>query len=128
MRSLFIMASLFLLASCGNNSVDIGNRTTAEYDPIYNAGKAAKGEIIKAKIKIKNTGDYPLVVGDVQVSCSCTLASKPEEPINPGSEGFVETTIDTDKVGVGKFSRDIRIIANTTPTPLVVSIQGEVIK
>lgn len=127
MKTLFIVGSLFLLAAC-NNTAEIGNRTTAEFEPIYDAGKVAKGEIIKAKIKVKNTGEYPLIVGDVEVACSCTLASKPEEPIKPGATGYVEASVDSDKLGIGKFSRDIRIIANTTPATLVISIQGEVIK
>lgn len=126
MKHFFIISSLLLLFSCGGNEAVIGNRTTAEYKNVYDAGVVAKGEIIKAKIKVKNTGDYPLVVGDVEVSCSCTLASKPDKPINPGETGIVEASVDTDKVGFGKFSRDIRIIANTTPSPLVVSIQGEI--
>lgn len=128
MRILFIACSLFLLSACGGNEAVIGNRTTAEYENVYNAGTIAKGEVIKAKIQIKNTGDYPLVVGDVEVSCSCTLASKPDEPIKPGATGTVEASVDTDKVGLGKFSRDIRIIANTTPSVLIVSIQGEIIQ
>lgn len=126
MRTLFFALSLVLLSACGNNDVKIGNRTTVEYKNVYKAGKVSKGEIIKAKIELKNTGDYPLVVGDVEVACSCTLASKPEKPIKPGETGVVEASVDTDKVGFGRFSRDIRIIANTTPSVLVVSIQGEV--
>lgn len=126
MKALFFIGTLFLFSACGGDEAMIGNRTTAEFESVYNAGKVAKGEIIKAKIKVKNTGDYPLVVGDVEVACSCTLASKPEGPIKPGETGVVEASVDTDKVGMGKFSRDIRIIANTTPSVLVVSIQGEI--
>lgn len=128
MKALFLIGSLFLLTACGSNDVEIGNKTTVEFDSIYDAGVVAKGELVKAKIKIKNTGDYPLVVGDVEVSCSCTLASKPEEPIKPGATGIIEASVDSDKLNMGKFSRDIRIIANTNPSTLVVSIQGEVIK
>lgn len=126
MKSILLAFSLILLAACGNDSAQIGNRTTAEYERVFDAGKAVKGELVRAKIKIKNTGEYPLVVGEVKVSCSCTLASKPNEPIKPGETGYVEATVDTDKVGYGKFSRDIRVIANTTPSPLVISIQGEI--
>jgi hypothetical protein len=128
MRTLFIACSLLILSACGGNDVVIGNRTTAEFESIYDVGTVTKGEVVKAKIKIKNTGDYPLVVGDVEVGCSCTLANKPDEPIKPGATGVVEASVDTDKIGKGKFSRDIRIIANTTPSTLVVSIQGEIIQ
>ncbi|MCO5260220.1 MAG: DUF1573 domain-containing protein [Crocinitomicaceae bacterium] len=126
MRTVFFALSLLILSSCGGNEVKIGNRTTVEFEHVFDAGKVAKGEIIKAKIKLKNTGEYPLVVGDVEVACSCTLASKPNEPIKPGDIGYVEASVDTDKVGFGRFSRDIRIIANTSPSVLTVSIQGEI--
>lgn len=128
MRTLFIACSLLVLSACGGNDVMIGNRTTAEFESIYDAGTVTKGEVVKAKIKIKNTGNYPLVVGDIEPSCSCTVAGKPEEPIKPGATGIIEATVDTDKIGKGKFSRDIRIIANTTPSTLVVAIQGEIIQ
>lgn len=128
MKFLFITFLILLFTSCGNDVATIGNKTTVEYENVYDAGKVAKGEIIKAKIKLKNTGEYPLVIGDVEVACSCTLASKPDAPIKPGEVGYVKASVDTDKIGAGKFSRDIRVIANSKPTPLIVSIQGEIIK
>lgn len=128
MRALFVVCSLFLLAACGGNEVAIGSRTTAEFDEIYNAGTVAKGELVKVKIKLTNSGDKPMVISEVEAGCSCTSTKKPDAPIKPGDSGYVEATIDTGNFGIGKFSRDVRIVANTTPSPLVVSMQGEVIQ
>ena len=53
MKALFFIGALFLFSACGGDEAVIGNRTTAEFENVYNAGKVTKGEIIKAKIKIK---------------------------------------------------------------------------
>ncbi len=123
-------AAIALLAlsfvGCSDNEVKVGSRTTMEIDPVFNAGEVALGEVVKASFKVKNTGDQPLVIGDVKVGCSCTLASKPEKPINPGETGIIEAKIDTQKIGQGKFNKGINVVANTNPSVTMLNIVGEV--
>ena len=79
MRKLFtvIMISSIVLVSCGgSNEVEIGNKTTMIVDPVYDAGTVIQGEVITAKIKIKNAGSYPLVIAEVSPGCSCTVSEK----------------------------------------------------
>lgn len=128
MKNLFVMLSLLLLTACGNGEVKIGSRTTAEFDAVYKAGTVAKGELVHVKIALKNSGSQPMVISKVEAGCSCTSTTKPEEPINPGKTAYVEATIDTGNFSIGPFERQVRIIANTTPSPLVVTMKGEVIQ
>lgn len=128
MRTLFILLSLALVTACSDNGVEVGNKTSLEVEKLFDAGKVIKGEVVKAKFVVKNTGEYPLVIGDVKVGCSCTLASKPEDPIAPGETGVIEASVDTEKVGTGVFNKSISIIANTTPSTTTVAIQGNIVK
>jgi hypothetical protein len=126
MKNTLAFLSLIILASCGSNEVVMGNKTTIEVNKSFQAGKVMKGEIIKAKFIVKNTGDYPLIIGDVVVACSCTLASKPEEPIAPGDSAVIEATVDTGKTGGGAINKSVTIVANTVPSSTVVVINATV--
>ncbi len=124
-RITFALLALTTFA-CSNDEVKIGTRTSMEVEKVFDAGTVALGEIVHAKFTVKNTGEQPLVIGDVKVGCSCTLASKPEGPINPGKTAVIEAKLDTQKIGEGKFNKGINIIANTNPSVTMVNIVGEV--
>lgn len=127
MKKRLAFALLALSAiGCSSDEVKIGTRTTMEVEKVFDAGTVAHGEIVHARFQVTNTGDQPLVIGDVKVGCSCTLASKPEGPINPGDKAYIEAKIDTQKIGQGTFNKGINIIANTNPSVTMVSIVGEV--
>ena len=79
-----LFAGLVLVSCNGKQDVEVGQKTTMEVNLLYDAGNVIKGEVINAKFKVKNTGDYPLVFGEVRPSCSCTVADKPSAPIQPG--------------------------------------------
>jgi hypothetical protein len=123
-----IFFSLFvLLFSCGGNqTVEVGNKTSMVVNPVYDAGTVVKGEVIKAKFVVKNTGKFPLVIAEVQGSCTCTVAEKPEEPIKPGQSATIKAEVDTGKTATGKVSKSVRIVANTEPSVTEVVIKGNV--
>lgn len=124
---LFIAAALLL--SCENNTeLQIGKKTTMEVNPVFNAGKVALGEVIKAKFKVENTGDYALVLSDVKGSCSCTVADWTKDPIVPGESGIVEAQVNTESFSPGKISRSIRILSNTEPNLTIVNVEATIIR
>lgn len=125
--ALFIVL-LGLVLSCGDSSeVSIGEKTTMEVNEVFDAGTVMKGEEIKAVFKLTNTGDHPLVIVDVKGSCTCTVTSKPEEPIAPGESAVIEAFVDTDKTGSGTIVKDVNIVANTTPSMVKLKIKATVI-
>ena len=123
-----LFSILFLLAACGESNVVVGNKTTMEVVKVFDAGDVMKGEVISAKFSIKNTGDYPLVIGDVVGSCSCTVAEKPEEPIAPGESGDVLAYVNTDKLNAGPLNKSVRIVANTQSSVTQVLVKANVIR
>ena len=119
---------IILIQSCsGSDKVEIGNKTTMEVNLVFDAGKVVKGEVIDAKFTIKNTGDFPLVIGDVKGSCSCTVAEKPEEPILPGEEGVVKAHVTTQSANAGVLAKMVNIVANTEPSRTEVVIRATIL-
>ena len=48
---------------------------------------------------IKNTGDKPLIISNVQPSCGCTTPEWSKEPIMPGKTGAIKVHYDTNRQG-----------------------------
>ena len=127
-KFVLFFASIILIQSCsGSDQVEIGNKTTMEVNLVFDAGKVVKGEVIDAKFTIKNTGDFPLVIGDVKGSCSCTVAEKPEEPILPGEEGIVKAHVTTQSANAGVLAKMVNIVANTEPSRTEVVIRATIL-
>lgn len=125
MKKLSFIALSFLLLACGEEQkIEVGQKTTMEITPEFNAGTVIKGEIIKARFKVENTGDYPLVFGEVRGSCSCTVAEKPEEPIQPGETGEIIAEVNTENLSSKNIVKSVTIMANTEPNLTVVTIKG----
>ena len=124
-----MIALVLLLTSCDDNSeIVVGNKTTMEINTEFDAGDVIKGEVVTATFTLKNTGDYPLVIGEVRGSCSCTVAESPEEPVLPGESGEIMAYVNTDKVQAGPLHKSVRIVSNTEPSVTEVIIKANVIR
>jgi hypothetical protein len=121
------LGALFIFGCGEQDEAVIGQFTTIELEPVYDAGTVAKGEIIKANIKIKNTGSYPLVIAEVKGACSCTVSEYEKDPIAPGKETIIKADIDTDKTGSGMITKSVTISANTKPATTRVVIEARVL-
>jgi hypothetical protein len=79
-------------------------------------GKVKDGSVVEISWRFKNTGDKPLIVSNVNASCGCTVADKPEEPIAPGGEGVIRAKFDSkDRPGVQR--KDVYVATNTSRDP-----------
>jgi hypothetical protein len=128
MKWFVVVLSVLVMAACNNeDEAVIGQYTTVEYDEVFDAGTVAKGEVVKAKIAIKNTGKYPLVIADVKGACSCTVSSFERDPIAPGELTYINAEINTDNTGKGTISKSVTMTANTRPSSTKVVIKAKVI-
>ena len=120
--------SLVMLISCkGQNKLEVGQKTSMKIDKLFDAGSRVKGEVIEAKFNIENTGDYPLVFGEIKGSCSCTVAEKPEAPILPGEKGMISATVDTESFrSNSEVSKYVTLVANTEPNRLTLRIKAQI--
>lgn len=101
-------------------------RTTAEVaQPEINFGTFEKSEVKGAIFEVKNTGDSPLVIVDINTTCGCTAATYDKRPAKPGETlqvGIKMTPKDT-----GFFDEVVTIKYNSINNqPVKVRIKGNV--
>ena len=93
----------------------------------FDLGTIESGESVTHEFKFKNSGDKDLIISQAKGSCGCTQPEYPKDPIAPGDEGVIKVTFNSTGIS-GQITKNITLIANTTPNTKVLTITGEVIK
>ncbi|MEJ7912344.1 MAG: DUF1573 domain-containing protein [Chitinophagaceae bacterium] len=101
-----------------NAASDSANFTQIQWvDSIHQQlGSVKEGSVVEVSWKFKNTGSKPLIVSNVNASCGCTVAEKPEAPIAPGAEGVIRAKFDS-KDRMGTQRKDVYVLTNTGKEP-----------
>lgn len=89
----------------------------------YQFGKIKEGEKVNYAFQFKNTGDAPLVIKNVDVSCGCTFPSYPFIPIKPGKKGEIEVTFNSEHK-VGRQKPTVTVITNGRPRTTKLYLEG----
>jgi hypothetical protein len=128
MKKLIALCSIAFVFACSSkgDAVEVGKKTTLKVNDIFDAGTVVKGEVIRAVFTVTNTGDYPLVFGEVRPSCSCTVADKPSEPIQPGESTEIIAKVNTANVSSKEVTKSVTIMTNTTPSTKVLIIKAKI--
>jgi Protein of unknown function (DUF1573) len=128
MKKLIALCSIAFVFACSSkgDAVEVGKKTTLEVNDIFDAGTVVKGEVIRAVFTVTNTGDCPLVFGEVRPSCSCTVADKPSEPIQPGESTEIIAKVNTANVSSKEVTKSVTIMTNTTPSTKVLIIKAKI--
>lgn len=93
----------------------------------FDFGKMKEGEKVRHNWTVKNTGNNPLMISNVQTSCGCTAPSFPKEPILPGAEAII--TLEFNSAGKeGLVNKNALIVANTDDSPFSIGFTAEVEK
>jgi len=100
--------------------------TSMEVNEVFDAGTVVKGEVIKAKFNVKNTGKAPLVISEVRPSCSCTVAEKPEKPIEPGKSTVIVAKVETANVTSKSITKSVTLVTNTKGSTKVLLIKAKI--
>lgn len=125
----FAFALLALTAACTpDKTVTVGEKTTMKVNSVYNSGNVASGEVINAKFTVENTGDNPLLLGEVSGTCGCTVVNAPREPIPPGETAVIKAQVNTTGQSYGPITKAVNIVANTVPSMTTVHIKANIIK
>jgi hypothetical protein len=85
----------------------------------FDFGTIKEGEIVKHTYNFKNTGNQPLLISDVRVTCGCTTPDWTKTPVAPGQSGFI--TAQFNSTGkVGQNNKVITVVSNsvTGNTPI----------
>jgi Protein of unknown function (DUF1573) len=92
-----------------------------EFDnPNHDFGEINEGEVVNTTFKFKNVGSMPLEILNVDVTCGCTVAEKPEKPIGAGQTGEIKVQFNSaGKSGVNK--KYVTVTSNAVNATEVVS-------
>lgn len=67
----------------------------------HDFGNIVQGDKVEHIFYFTNTGNEPLIVSNVQVSCTCTTLKWPRDPIPPGGNGEITVSFNsTGKMGI----------------------------
>src|SRR6478752_7750934 len=82
----------------------------------YDFGDIIQGEKVEHTFKFTNTGNQPLIITNIQVTCGCTTPKGwPRDPIAAGAKG--EVTIAFNSTGkLGKQNKVVTIMSNAVNT------------
>lgn len=95
-------------------------------EEVYDYGEVAYGGEGHHTFNFKNTGNEPLVLGEVKGSCSCTVPEWPKTPIAPGETGELRVKYNTNKPGA--INKSVTINSNAVNTPVkIIRIKGNVL-
>lgn len=130
------LTGLFL-GSCQSDKVKSENIDSSMVDPknppvikfeesTYDFGTISQGEKVKHTYFFKNTGKSALIIHSAQGSCGCTIPEWPKEPVQPGEEGKIEVSFNSEHKS-GHQEKMVTILANTKPTKTFLKITGEVV-
>jgi hypothetical protein len=59
--------------------------------------KTNEGVLLEHDYSFTNTGNEPLMIEGIKVTCTCTKFTYPNAPILPGEKGVIHVTFDTNK-------------------------------
>ena len=81
---------------------------------IYDFGTLTEGDTVEHVFAFTNTGEFPLIINNITVSCGCTTPDWPREPVAPGEKSSVQVRFNS-RGKMGEQNKTITIFANTDP-------------
>src|SRR5215510_5288171 len=88
-----------------------GKPKAVAVEAIKDVGSLPKGEKISVDFVIRNDGDAPLEITNVQPACGCTVADF-DKVIPPQGTGKVHATVDTTNFA-GPISKGVTVFTNS---------------
>ncbi len=90
-----------------------------------NVGEVDSQRNIKVQFELINEGEESLIISNVEASCHCTLPSWSKSPIELNEKGIINVEYHGDRTGY--FQEDVLVYCNVKYSPLLLTLEGEVI-
>ncbi|GJM27803.1 MAG: hypothetical protein DHS20C17_04380 [Cyclobacteriaceae bacterium] len=120
-----LFAVLVLTGSAqAQESVDGAEITFAEN--AKNFGDITQGDVVEHTFKFENTGNQPLIISNVLVTCGCTATNWPRDPILAGKSSEITVRFDS-KGKNGAQNKIITVVSNAVNPREKVSIKSNVL-
>ena len=108
-----------------SSAAAVAGDATARFDTlVYNFGTIARKSIAAHGFCYVNTGGKPLLIDNVRMLCSCTVADWSEEPLLPAARRCFNVEYNT--LHRGRFEKTIKVYWHGFTRPTVLKVRGEV--
>ncbi|MGV3538337.1 MAG: DUF1573 domain-containing protein [Rufibacter sp.] len=91
----------------------------------HDFGNIPEGPVASHEFVVKNTGNQPVVISNVQPSCGCTTPEWSKDPILPGKTAIIKAGYNT-AGRPGAFNKALTISSNAEPSTQMLFIKGTV--
>jgi hypothetical protein len=111
-KYLLLVVVLGLAVSAFAQSAKVNGPVIAFEKKTHDFGQIVQGDKVEQVFKFTNTGNEPLIITNVQVTCGCTTPKGwPRDPIQPGGKG--EITVAFNSAGkIGRQDKVVTIVSN----------------
>lgn len=72
----------------------------------HDFGDIHQGDKVEKLFKFTNTGNEPLIISNIEVTCGCTAPEWPRNPIPPGATGEIKVVFNS----AGKMGRQNKTV------------------
>lgn len=121
------MKRFFLMLWLGLLSVSLAMAQEISFkESVHQFGKVREEGKVHAQFVLTNTGDAPLIIRRVSVTCGCTTPTYPKTPIAPGDTAVIDVAYNTEG-RPGNFNKNITVYSNAISQPTyTLTVRGTV--
>lgn len=106
-------------------SVEIFKAPAVSLRDTVNMGRMREGEKVVKEVAVKNNGETPFVITDIQLGCGCLSIKHSKEPIMPGTVGIVDVELDS-RGYIGYIVKEATVKTSLSDKGFVLVFEAEV--
>ncbi len=99
------------------SSVPVNGPVIAFEKATHDFGDIMSGDKVEHIFKFTNTGNEPLIITNIQVTCGCTAPEWPRQPIPPGQKGEIRIAFNSAGKS-GKQVKPVTVLSNAPSTQI----------
>ncbi|PSL07831.1 DUF1573 domain-containing protein [Cecembia rubra] len=126
MKKLFLLAVMSLMVFAVHAQTEKKGAIIDFKEKSIDFGNITQGDRVEHTFVFTNTGDAPLVISNVAVTCGCTAPNWPKQPIAPGATGELKVVFNS-AGKMGQQNSVVRIYSNASEPIEKVSLISNVL-
>lgn len=92
----------------------------------HDFGDIFQNDVVDHVFKFTNTGNEPLIISNIQVTCGCTAPEWPRQPIAPGGKGEIKIAFNS-AGKMGKQNKTVTVVSNASNDENTISFVANIL-